>query len=298
MRSAIAWFSWWAVMGGFLGAAWWLSPGGSPSAELVGTLTIANSIFLVVAEQLLPRVPTNNLLRDWQSLCDMLHGSLFQYAGRPLAQALGASAVTAASALFAGASGLWPHALPLAAQVVLGIVLWSALNYAYHRSLHRVEKLWWFHAVHHDTRQMHLLKSGRIHVGEEFGQFLWVPTVFFVLGVSPEVMGWVALYNVVDGNLVHANLDQRFPSWAHWLLPTVQNHYVHHAEARRLQDSNYASLPFIDVLFGTYRHPDRNPVAATGLSGDPLPRNFFLQVLYPFRSLLDPKAARAEPRPE
>jgi sterol desaturase/sphingolipid hydroxylase (fatty acid hydroxylase superfamily) len=141
---------------------------------------------------------------------------------------------------------------------------------------------------------MHLLKSARLHVGEEFLQFLVVPVPFLILGVGPEVMAWVALWNVYDGNLVHSNLAQRFPSFLHWFWPTAQNHYLHHAVERHLQDSNYASMPIIDVLFGTYRHPDRHPVTATGLAGNPVPRGFLGQLLYPFGALLRPAAARAE----
>ena len=58
-------------------------------------------------------------------------------------------------------------------------------------------------------------------------------------------------------------------------------------EARRLQDSNYSSLPFVDVLFGTYHHPVDHPVAATGIEGDPVPAGLLAQVTYPFRALVE-----------
>jgi sterol desaturase/sphingolipid hydroxylase (fatty acid hydroxylase superfamily) len=232
-------------------------------------------------------------MRDRQSICDVLHGMTFQFGARPLGQALATGAAVWAAAHLPGATSAWPHAWPLLPQVLAGIFLWSLLNYAFHRSLHTFEPLWWFHAIHHDTPQMHLLKSGRIHLGEEFLQFLFVPLPFLLLGVGPEVMAWVALWNVYDGNLVHSNLAQRFPAFVHPFLPTVQNHYLHHSAERRLQDSNYASLPIIDVLFGTYRHPARHAVEATGLAGRPVPAGFLGQVLYPFRALANRERARA-----
>jgi sterol desaturase/sphingolipid hydroxylase (fatty acid hydroxylase superfamily) len=294
VRDGLAGLSWWVVQGGFLAATWLLWRDGGLGPERVSALTIANTFFLVAAEQLLPRVPGTNLFRDRQSLCDMLHGVTFQFAARPLAQAIAAGGAVWAAASVPGAATLWPAGWPLGVQVVLGVFLWSLLNYVFHRSLHTFEPLWWFHAVHHDTAQMHLLKSGRIHLGEEFLQFLFVPLPFLVLGVGPEVMAWVALWNVYDGNLVHSNLAQRFPDFVHPFLPTAQNHYLHHATERRLQDSNYASLPIIDVLFGTYRHPARHAVTATGLEGRPVPAGFFAQVLYPFRALANRERARAE----
>ncbi len=101
------------------------------------------------------------------------------------------------------------------------------------------------------------------------------------------------LFLVFEGNLAHSNLDQRFPFRFHYAVPTVQNHYLHHGEPRRLQDSNYASLPLWDVIFGTYNHPERNPVPATGLAGDPVPPGFLAQVAYPFRELLRPHGSNA-----
>lgn len=296
MRSWLArigpWASWWVVQGGFLLVTWALARDSGLTPRLVTALTVANSFFLVVAEQVMPRVPGTNLFRDRQAPRDVLHGVAFQYGARPMAQAVAAGGAVLAAAHVPGVRGLWPAAWPVAAQVLLGIFLWSFLNYLYHRSLHTFEPLWWFHSIHHDTPQMHLLKSARIHLGEEFMQFLVVPVPFLLLGVGPEVMGWVALWNVYDGNMVHANLAQRFPSFVHWFLPTAQNHYLHHASERRLQDGNYASMPIIDVLFGTYHHPDRNPVAATGLEGSPVPPGFLAQVAYPFRALWRPPAAR------
>jgi sterol desaturase/sphingolipid hydroxylase (fatty acid hydroxylase superfamily) len=66
----------------------------------------------------------------------------------------------------------------------------------------------------------------------------------------------------------------------------VDLHNVHHAEPRAYQDSNYAAItPLLDLAFGTFRHPDRHPVGAMGIAGDPVPPDFVGQLLYPFREL-------------
>lgn len=295
MRTILAYSSWWVVMVGFFAAAAAAAGDGTPSPGLVMGITIANTFFLAAAEQLLPRIRGVSLLRDRQSLNDMGHGVLFSFAGRPLAGGVGLAAVAwiGRSWDFAVASP-WPRAAPLVAQVALGLLLWSFLGYWLHRAFHSFDFLWWFHAVHHDTRQMHLLKSGRIHVGEEMLKYLLIPTPFLLLGVPADVLVWMGLWLIFEGNLAHSNLDQRFPSFAHYLLPTVHLHYVHHAERRELQDSNYGGVtPLWDLLFGTYKHPDRHPVERVGLAGDPVPAGFLAQVLYPFKALRDVQSAAA-----
>lgn len=147
--------------------------------------------------------------------------------------------------------------------------------------------MWWFHAIHHDVEDMHLLKSGRIHVAEETLKYLLVPLPFLVLGVPAPVLVWLALWVIFEGNLAHSNLDQRFPSVLHYVVPTVQLHYIHHAAPRELQDSNYGGVtPLWDLLFGTYRHPDRHPVPRLGIEGDLVPPSFLGQLVYPLRELI------------
>jgi sterol desaturase/sphingolipid hydroxylase (fatty acid hydroxylase superfamily) len=176
--------------------------------------------------------------------------------------------------------------------MVPALSIWTITDYWVHRSLHTFPRLWWFHAIHHDTPQMHIMKSGRIHFGEEVFNAVLKPIPLLLLGAPPEVFALVGLWIVFDGNLVHSNIDQRFPSWAHWFLPTVQLHNLHHAQDRRFQDSNYSgSTPIWDVLFGTFSHPDRCAADPLGLASNPVPRGFAAQVLFPFRAQIRASAA-------
>lgn len=49
----------------------------------------------------------------------------------------------------------------------------------------------------------------------------------------------------------HANL--RTPRWLGFLVQRPQSHSLHHA--RGVHRFNYADLPLIDMLFGTFRNP-------------------------------------------
>jgi sterol desaturase/sphingolipid hydroxylase (fatty acid hydroxylase superfamily) len=291
LRERLAPFTWPALAAGFWSLAIVGLQRGIDPPVLAAGLTVLNFAALVGLERLLPRLPGTDLLRDPQSRNDVAHGVLFTFVARPLAGALCVAGVAlAARGLGAmGFVGPWPGGWPLPLQVVAGIVLWSFSDYWIHRAYHEIDRLWWFHAIHHDTPQMHVLKSGRLHAGEEFLNALLKPVPLLLLGTPELVMVCVGLWGVFEGNAQHSNLDQRFPHWAHYLIPTVQLHAIHHSRERAWQDSNYAGNgPFWDVVFGTYRHPDRHPTGPLGLAGDYVPRGFLAQVLFPFRAVLRP----------
>jgi sterol desaturase/sphingolipid hydroxylase (fatty acid hydroxylase superfamily) len=300
IRDRLAWLSFPVLMGGFVAlAAWGLGRGFDP-ARFGAALTVANFFVILAVEQVLPRNPGMSVFRDRQSWNDMGHGILLAALARPVGGALSVAALAWLAQLrsAAGFTGAWPGAWPLPEQVALGLVFWTFTDYWIHRSLHSFDRLWWFHAVHHDTKQMHILKSGRIHFGEEIFNAVLKPVPLLLLGAPPEVMVFLGLWIVFDGNLVHSNIDQRFPSWAHYFVPTVQLHNLHHAKDRRHQDSNFSGSSAIwDVLFGTFSHPDRCPLGPLGIEKSPVPTGFFSQILFPFRSQLSaPDAARSEPR--
>ena len=278
--------AWWLVMGGCLAGVAWVAGGETPSPGLIFAATVANTFLIVGAEQLLPRISGTSLFRDRQTLNDIAHGSLFAFAGRPVAGGAGLALLAWVGLLAERPAAIWPVHWPLPAQVGIGLLGWSFIAYWLHRAFHTFDWMWGFHAIHHDTPQMHLFKSGRIHIGEEMAKYFFIPLPFLALGVPTEVLVWMGLWLIFEGNLAHCNLDQRFPSAFHYFVPTVQLHYIHHAEPRSLHDSNYGGVtPLWDIVFGTYKHPDRHPVERTGLANSPVPRGFLAQVAHPFQEI-------------
>jgi sterol desaturase/sphingolipid hydroxylase (fatty acid hydroxylase superfamily) len=302
MGTVAAWLSFPVLMGGFVVLTGWGFRRGFDTATWAAALTVTNFFVILLVEQLLPRRPEANLLRDRQSWNDVGHGLLFTFFGRPVAAAIsvGAIALLADGAGAVGFTGafpeVWPQAQPFVLQLALALAVWSFSDYWVHRAMHTFDWLWWFHSIHHDTPQMHVLKSGRLHIGEEVVSFLLKPIPLLLLGVPGEMLVWVGLWTVFDGNLVHSNVDQRFPRWAHYFMPTVHLHYIHHAANRRLQDSNYSgSTPNWDVLFGTFSHPARNPVERLGIEQSYVPQGFLAQVVAPFRWQLHPPKPHGAP---
>jgi len=254
-------------------------------------VTVSNMMLVALIEELLPMRAGYRLLRDRQIWNDIGHGVLLTTVGRPLGaglSVLGLAAIGGAtSERFMTRIAIWPNEWSFAAQLALALAIYSFLDYWKHRAYHSIDALWWIHAIHHDTNQMHVLKAGRLHLLEGLIRFVLVTTPLMLLGAPTPVFVWVGLFMNFEGNLNHSNAAQRFPSWFHYLVPTVQVHHVHHARERRLQDSNFSGVTSLwDVAFGTFRHPDDCEFAAYGLSGERLPPSLFGQLLYPLRRWL------------
>jgi sterol desaturase/sphingolipid hydroxylase (fatty acid hydroxylase superfamily) len=295
-RDALAWLSFPALLGGFLALAVWGLGRGFDPALWGAALAVLNFAVILAVEQVLPRNASMNVFRDGQSPNDIGHGILVGLS-RPLggAVSVGLLAVLAQARAAASVGELWPAALPFALQMLLAVLLWSFCDYWVHRSLHSFDRLWWFHSIHHDTPQMHILKSGRMHFGEELLNAVLKPVPLLALGAPPEVMVLLGMWTVFTGNLVHSNVDQRFPSWGHYFLPTVQLHNLHHAVDRRHQDSNYSGeTPIWDALFGTLSHPERCELGELGIERSPVPARFPDQVLFPFRAQVTPPPSLEE----
>lgn len=291
VRERAAYLTFPLLMCGFVTLAAYGLALGEPPARLGAAVTVLNFFVILGFEQVLPRNAVMNVFRDPQSKNDIGHGILLAAVARPVGSIAAIATLAQISELRLAGSipSLWPAAWPFALQMVPALLVWTFSDYWVHRALHTFERLWWFHAIHHDTPQMHILKSGRLHLLEEFPNALLKPIPLLLLGAPPEITVFIGLWIVFDGNLAHSNVDQRFPSIAHYVLPTVQLHNLHHAQDRRHQDSNYSgSTPIWDIAFGTFSHPDRNPLGPLGIADSPVPAGFLKQLWFPFRAQLAP----------
>ena len=284
LRSLVAYALWPVVfVGTLMAAAWGFDRYNTALWAFV--VSAANVIVIVGLELTFPRIATVNLFRDRQVPNDIGHGILVAGFGRTLGGPLAAGLIALLGYIqpFSLGAG-WPSHWRLGAQVALGLVLWSLPSYWTHRWFHRIERLWAFHSVHHDADEMHVLKGNRIHVGEDLSRQLVMLLPLYALGVPARVLLWISMWNNVEGALAHSNIDVRFPSWAHWIFSTPANHYLHHAIEEELHDANFAAVtPLWDVLFGTYKHPDRHVVRGVGIEHSPVPEGFAAQVLFPMR---------------
>jgi sterol desaturase/sphingolipid hydroxylase (fatty acid hydroxylase superfamily) len=226
------------------------------------------------------------LQNDGQIGPDLAHTLLSKGVIQAFAAAITAMGV--AQAVDAGASGYWPARWPLAAQVVLGLVIAEAGLYAAHRLGHKWRRLWRFHAVHHSVTRLWIVNTGRFHFVNTIAAVALSQPLLYFAGAPRVIFLWVAAITAFVGILTHCNVDMRARALA-WLFNTPELHRWHHSRIPAEGNRNYGeNLMIFDLLLGTFYFPRRHPPVNIGID-EPMPETFVGQLRHPFRPV--PRAA-------
>ena len=145
--------------------------------------------------------------------------------------------------------------LGTAGGALVGYLGVSLAAYWFHRAEHRFLPMWrLLHQLHHSPQRMDLggaALTSPLETAISVALFVLVTT--FVLGITPlaaAVCGYVgAFYSMFQ----HFNV--RTPRWLGYLIERPEAHTLHHA--RDIHAANYGDLPLWDLVFGTFRNPDR-----------------------------------------
>ncbi len=152
------------------------------------------------------------------------------------------------SLLDTSALGLW--AVPLAA------VLGNVIGYGWHRLRHSVPLLWRFHQTHHSAERLDVSSAFMFHPVETMAvAFLGSLSSTMILGVSPEAAALGGAVGFYCAAFTHANI--RTPRWLGYILTRPESHSLHHE--RGVHAGNYADIPIVDMLFGTFKNPAERP---------------------------------------
>ena len=125
--------------------------------------------------------------------------------------------------------GLWPHGLPIAAQVVLMIAAADFPRYWLHRAFHRFAPMWRLHAVHHSPHRLYWLNVGRFHPIEKAVQYTVDTLPFALVGVPPEVLAAYFVFYALNGFFQHSNCRVRLGP-LNYLVSGPELHRWHHSE--------------------------------------------------------------------
>jgi sterol desaturase/sphingolipid hydroxylase (fatty acid hydroxylase superfamily) len=171
-------------------------------------------------------------------------------------------------------------ALPLAVQIVLGILVKELLGYWRHRAMHW-GPLWKFHAVHHAAEEMDFATSSRFHPAELVGTWFIAMVTALVLALPATAAGVLFTVVGIQQLVLHANLRWTYGRLG-WLINSPAAHrWHHHPEVGR--DHNFAVgfLTLFDHLFGTFHLPPGECPTVAG-AGHPTPKSAWALLRYPF----------------
>jgi sterol desaturase/sphingolipid hydroxylase (fatty acid hydroxylase superfamily) len=142
--------------------------------------------------------------------------------------------------------GTWGGAL-------VGLFVYEAGVYAWHRGMHASTPLWRaFHQMHHSAERL-----------DTFGAFWFSPLdmigwtalssfcLTLLVGVTPEAAVLVLYVTMFLSVFQHANV--RTPRWIGYFVQRPESHSYHHE--RGVHARNYSDLPIFDLVLGTFYNP-------------------------------------------
>lgn len=139
------------------------------------------------------------------------------------------------------------------AGAAVGFLALEGFVYAWHRLMHENDFLWrWLHQMHHSAERIDTAGTFYFSPLDTIGwTFLGSLALVWAVGVTPEAAVMANVVVTFFSMFTHANI--RTPRWLGYLVARPEMHAVHHE--RGSHSHNYCDLPFIDMLFGTYKNP-------------------------------------------
>ena len=180
----------------------------------------------------------------------------------------------------------WVQSIPYWLQVLMVLILSDFIIYWGHRLQHHVGFLWRFHKVHHSAEHLDWLAAHREHPLDSIYTIGLINLPAFILGFPLETLAGFIAFRGIWAIYIHSNV--RLPLGPlRMLIGAPELHHWHHDLDRKA--GNYANIsPIMDILFGTYVCPEKEP-DQFGIR-EKLPENYLGQLVHPM--LPDKLAAR------
>lgn len=139
------------------------------------------------------------------------------------------------------------------AGAAVGLLVYEAGAYAWHRSMHGSDLLWrTFHQMHHSAERLDTFGAFWFSLPDMVGwTALFSLCLTLGVGLTPEATTVTLLVVSFCGVFQHANL--RTPQWLGYVIQRPESHSAHHE--RGVHTRNFADLPLFDLLFGTFHNP-------------------------------------------
>jgi sterol desaturase/sphingolipid hydroxylase (fatty acid hydroxylase superfamily) len=169
-------------------------------------------------------------------------------------------------------------AQPLWLQTIEVIICSDFLIYWFHRLQHKIPVLWRFHKVHHSAVHLDWLAAHREHPLDSICTIACINLPAFIFGFPLETLAGFIAFRGIWAVYIHSNVRLPFP-FLRKIIGAPELHHWHHDLNRNA--GNYANIsPLMDVVFGTYTCPDKEP-ESFGIEEE-FPQHYAKQMLYPF----------------
>lgn len=148
--------------------------------------------------------------------------------------------------------------MPLSLQVLFACFLMDFSVYWRHRFTHHF--MWPFHAVHHAAKNIGWTTALRLHPVDIFIATAFDITMLHIFGFSAP--GIILAVFVMKGfnYFTHANINLQFNKPMRYIFASPNFHRWHHATAKSAHNKNFCVIfSLLDVMFGTYHHPEELP---------------------------------------
>jgi len=208
--------------------------------ELITLLLLPAALVLDLVHRAQPYAPT----RWWRLRALVVSAAAF---------ALSIATATMWGGVFGGFALIDGSVLGAGWGAAAGVLVYQLFHYAYHRLAHGSDLLWRFsHQMHHSAESMDAFGAFYISPVDIFAFTTFSSLVFFpLLGLTVEAGVIGAAFLTFNAVFQHANV--RTPRWVGYLVQRPESHSLHHG--RGVHAQNYADLPIVDMLFGTYCNP-------------------------------------------
>ena len=143
--------------------------------------------------------------------------------------------------------------LSLMPGTLVGLLIYELGIYIYHRSMHGSNFLWrTFHQLHHSAERLDTF-GALFHSPLDMIGFTATGSICLALlvGLSPQAITMVLLIINFLAFFQHANIHT--PAWIGYLIQRPESHSIHHGKG--IHQYNYADIPLIDMVFGTFKNP-------------------------------------------
>ena len=153
-------------------------------------------------------------------------------------------------------------------KAIGAILMIDFVSYLSHILMHKFERLWRFHRIHHIDEFLDVSSAFRFHFFENMFSLLNRACLSIVFVLSPKFMAIFLLFESLVVIFQHSNikLSEKVNTFVGYIFVTPHIHRIHHHYQLPYTDTNFGTIfSFWDRMFGTYCNSLSNEETVIGL---------------------------------